>query len=153
MLAPVGKRSKVTWDAISPAPSLFELGFAPTDLKIPSGMSGGARLCEDFFARIDRYAAARDFPAVKGVSYLSPHLRFGTVSIRRLAAAGVDTIEAGSFVSPKWVPQMADTNEVLAALDLHGNINYPVLTPNQYGFEQALAAEVKEVAVFAAASE
>lgn len=73
--------------------------------------------------------------------------------IRRLAAAGIDTIEAGSFVSPKWVPQMADTNEVLAALDLHGTINYPVLTPNQYGFEQALAAGVKEVAVFAAASE
>ncbi len=74
-------------DAVAPAPSLPELGFAPTDLKIPCGMSGGARLCEDFFARIDRYGAARDYPAVKGVSYLSPHLRFGTVSIRRLAAA------------------------------------------------------------------
>ncbi|WP_131112269.1 cryptochrome/photolyase family protein [Sulfuricystis thermophila] len=72
--------------AVPPAPTLQEIGFAPTDLKIPCGMSGGERLCEDFLTRIDRYHATRDFPAVKGVSYLSPHLRFGTVSIRRLVA-------------------------------------------------------------------
>ena len=56
------------------------------ELQMPAGMRGGRRLFEDFAARIDRYKRARDFPAVKGVSYLSTHLRFGTVSIRQLAA-------------------------------------------------------------------
>ena len=57
------------------------------ELKLPTGMSGGARLLEDFLERIDRYQETRDFPAMKGPSYLSVHLRFGTVSIRQLAAA------------------------------------------------------------------
>jgi deoxyribodipyrimidine photo-lyase len=70
-------------------PTLAELGFEPTDLKqigVVPGMSGARERVEDFFTRIDRYKTARDFPAVKGVSYLSVHLRFGTVSIRELAA-------------------------------------------------------------------
>ncbi|QLG88540.1 deoxyribodipyrimidine photo-lyase [Chitinibacter bivalviorum] len=70
-------------------PSLKELGFAKTNLsemKIPLGMSGGEKLFEDFKNRIDNYKEARDFPAVKGVSYLSAHLRFGTVSIRELVS-------------------------------------------------------------------
>ncbi|MEQ1592025.1 MAG: deoxyribodipyrimidine photo-lyase [Thiobacillaceae bacterium] len=74
----------------TPIPSLQEIGFAPTSLvalKLPTGMSGGAHLLDDFLQRIDRYQAARDFPAVKGSSYLSVHLRFGTVSVRQLAAA------------------------------------------------------------------
>lgn len=74
-------------EAVPPAPTLADLGFAPTDLRIPCGMSGGARLFGEFLARIDRYHETRDFPAVQGVSCLSPHLRFGTVSIRQLAAA------------------------------------------------------------------
>ena len=77
-------------DAVLPTPTfptLADLGFAPTDLKVPTGMRGGAQLFEDFLTRIDCYHEARDFPAVKGCSYLSPHLRFGTVSIRQLAAA------------------------------------------------------------------
>ncbi|WP_348945814.1 deoxyribodipyrimidine photo-lyase [Chitinibacter sp. FCG-7] len=68
-------------------PSLKELGFAKTnlaELKIPLGMAGAEKLFEDFKNRIDDYKEARDFPAVKGVSYLSVHLRFGTVSIREL---------------------------------------------------------------------
>jgi len=77
--------------AVTPSlPSLAELGFLPTDLarlNMPCGMSGGATLFDDFLARIDRYADTRDFPAQKGPSYLSPHLRFGTVSIRQLVAA------------------------------------------------------------------
>ncbi len=70
-------------------PSLTGIGFEPTnlsELQMPLGMSGGRKLFEDFTARIDRYKRARDFPAVRGVSYLSAHLRFGTVSIRQLAA-------------------------------------------------------------------
>ncbi|MDO9599204.1 MAG: hydroxymethylglutaryl-CoA lyase [Azoarcus sp.] len=75
--------------------------------------------------------------------------------IRRLAAAGLTTIEATSFVSPKWVPQMGDNAEVLGrvlAAPAPG-VDYPVLTPNLKGFEAALAAGAREVAVFGAASE
>ncbi|KVW96677.1 cryptochrome/photolyase family protein [Thiobacillus denitrificans] len=71
-------------------PSLQDMGFEPTNLfemKLPTGMAGGAQLFEDFLDRIDRYQDARDFPAQKGPSTLSVHLRFGTVSIRQLAAA------------------------------------------------------------------
>jgi len=70
-------------------PTLQQLGFEATDLaelKLPTGMSGAQALFRDFTERIDDYAVKRDFPAVKGTSYLSVHLRFGTVSIRQLAA-------------------------------------------------------------------
>jgi len=78
--------------------------------------------------------------------------------IRRLAAAGVRTIEATAFVSPKWVPQMADHAEVMSAVATDpalqaGGFDFPVLAPNLKGFEAAVAAGAKEVAVFAAASE
>ena len=72
-----------------PLPTLQQLGFEATDLaelKLPTGMSGAQALFRDFTGRIDDYAARRDFPAVKGTSYLSAHLRFGTLSIRQLAA-------------------------------------------------------------------
>ncbi|BCM24369.1 cryptochrome/photolyase family protein [Methyloradius palustris] len=68
--------------------SLESMGFQRTNLKtmkLPTGMSGGATLFNDFTDRIQQYKAARDFPAVKGPSYLSVHLRFGTVSVRHLA--------------------------------------------------------------------
>jgi len=73
--------------------------------------------------------------------------------IERLAEAGCSVIEAGAFVSPKWVPQMADTAEVLAALPRRPGLRYPVLVPNLKGLERALAAGVEEIAVFGAASE
>jgi len=73
--------------------------------------------------------------------------------IRLLKNAGVRDIEVASFVSPKWVPQMADAADVLAALDLNDSTNYAVLTPNLKGFERALASGVQEIAVFSAASE
>ncbi|HIP79009.1 MAG TPA: hydroxymethylglutaryl-CoA lyase [Kiloniellaceae bacterium] len=73
--------------------------------------------------------------------------------IERLAEAGCPVVEAGAFVSPKWVPQMADTAEVLAALKKRPGVRYPVLVPNEKGLERALAAGVEEIAVFAAASE
>lgn len=75
--------------------------------------------------------------------------------IKRLIEAGEKHIEATAFVSPKWVPQMADHNEMMAGLkDLDAKgIMFPVLTPNMRGFEGALAGGAKEVAVFAAASE
>jgi hydroxymethylglutaryl-CoA lyase len=73
--------------------------------------------------------------------------------IERLADAGLGVIEAGSFVSPKWVPQMADTAEVMAGLARRPGVRYPVLVPNMKGYEAARAAGVDEIAVFAAASE
>nr|AEX20405.1 hydroxymethylglutaryl-CoA lyase [Aquincola tertiaricarbonis] len=73
--------------------------------------------------------------------------------IERLAKAGLRHIEATSFVSPKWVPQMADHAEIMAGLPALPGVHYPVLTPNLKGYEAAVAAGAKEVAVFAAASE
>ncbi len=72
--------------------------------------------------------------------------------INGLVKAGLNSIEAGAFVSPKWVPQMADTKDVLAQLEL-SNANFSVLTPNLKGAELALSAGVKEFAIFTAASE
>ncbi len=73
--------------------------------------------------------------------------------IERLADAGLKVIESGSFVSPKWVPKMADTAAVLAGIKRRPGVHYPVLVPNMKGLEGALAADVTEIAVFAAASE
>ena len=73
--------------------------------------------------------------------------------IDRLTDAGLPAIEATSFVSPKWVPQMADGAQVMAAIRRKPGVRYPVLTPNIKGFEAAIAAGADEVAVFVAASE
>ena len=73
--------------------------------------------------------------------------------IDNLAAAGVKSIEVGSFVSPKWVPQMADTADVMAGIMRRDDVSYSVLVPNMQGFEAAQEAGAGEIAVFAAASE
>ncbi|MFT5452895.1 MAG: hydroxymethylglutaryl-CoA lyase [Enterobacterales bacterium] len=73
--------------------------------------------------------------------------------INLLGKAGLTVIEATSFVSPKWVPQMADAEILMQRLKQEKHIRYPVLTPNLQGFERALAAGAKEVAIFGAASE
>jgi len=73
--------------------------------------------------------------------------------IERLARAGLRAIEATAFVSPKWVPQMADHDAVLRGIKRHPGVAFPVLVPNMKGLEAALAAGAREVAVFGAASE
>ena len=73
--------------------------------------------------------------------------------IGRLADAGLPAVEATAFVSPKWIPQMADHTEVLEGIRRKPGVSYPVLTPNLKGFEAACAAGATEVAVFGAASE
>ena len=73
--------------------------------------------------------------------------------IDRLARAGLPAVEAGAFVSPKWVPQMADSEEVFRRIERRDGVTYPALTPNMRGFERAIAVGVREVGVFAAASE
>ncbi len=73
--------------------------------------------------------------------------------INRLTAAGFPNIEAASFVSPKWVPQMADGSQVMAGIQRQPGTIYSALTPNMRGLEAALAAQADEVVIFAAASE
>ncbi|WP_244434312.1 hydroxymethylglutaryl-CoA lyase [Agrobacterium tumefaciens] len=73
--------------------------------------------------------------------------------IEGLIGAGLKTIEAGSFVSPKWVPQMAGSAEVLASISNHDGVSLPMLVPNLKGFEAARDAEATEIAIFASASE
>ncbi|KAK2630814.1 hypothetical protein QOZ80_UnG0725140 [Eleusine coracana subsp. coracana] len=73
--------------------------------------------------------------------------------IHKLVAAGLSVVEATSFVSPKWVPQLADAKDVLSGIPQAPNVRFPVLTPNLRGFQSAVAAGAKEIAVFASASE
>lgn len=73
--------------------------------------------------------------------------------IQRLAAAGLTTIEATSFVHPRWVPQLADAETVLAELDLAGAVDYPVLVPNERGLDRAITAGVEHIAIFGSATE
>jgi deoxyribodipyrimidine photo-lyase len=99
-------------------PSLAALGFEKTnlsDVKIPMGSAGGQALFTEFLERMDRYGDTRDFPAVKGPSYLSVHLRFGTVSIRQLAReahkrafprAGMGEGTAGSEGARVWLSEL-----------------------------------------------
>lgn len=85
---------------------------------------------------------ARTLPAAVRVEFLT-----------RLADAGLTTLEAGAFVSPRWVPQMAGTDEVFKALPQRPGVTWTALVPNEQGLEAALASGCAEVAVFAAASE
>jgi isopropylmalate/homocitrate/citramalate synthase len=73
--------------------------------------------------------------------------------IEALADAGLSVIEAGAFVHPKWVPQMADTAQVFRALQKRPGVDYPVLVPNVKGLERALEADVRSIAIFTAASD
>ena len=73
--------------------------------------------------------------------------------IGRLADAGLTQIEAGAFVSPRWVPQMAGSDEVLLALSSRSDLRLPVLVPNRKGYQAARVAGAREIAVFGAASQ
>lgn len=86
-----------------PIPALETMGFIPVTHRIPSGMSGGQTLFDDFKARMAHYREARDFPAIKGPSYLSAHLRFGTVSIRSLAGHAWAYHDAGAAT---WLSEL-----------------------------------------------
>lgn len=110
---PVGKHA----DALAPipverraaVPELAAFGFEPSnlaDLKILPGSAGGRQLFDEFVSRMDQYHATRDFPAVKGPSYLGVHLRFGTVSIRRLAAAALHLQQRSSEGAAVWLSEL-----------------------------------------------
>lgn len=90
-------------------PTLGDLGFEPTNLhqlRLPTGSRGGEELLDDFLERIDHYADARDYPAIKGPSYLSPHLRFGTLSVRRLARLAWQRMQGGSRGAEAWLSEL-----------------------------------------------
>jgi deoxyribodipyrimidine photo-lyase len=88
-------------------PPLAQLGFDEIGpLKIPTGMQGAESLLKDFLERIDRYDETRDYPGVKGPSYLSTHLRFGTVSIRHLASLAWTRAQAGSKGAQTWLSEL-----------------------------------------------
>jgi deoxyribodipyrimidine photo-lyase len=90
-------------------PTLADLGFEPTNLStlhVPTGSPGGLALFEDFFDRMDRYDETRNFPAVKGPSYLGVHLRFGTVSIRQLASTAYQRMLTGSAGAEVWLSEL-----------------------------------------------
>ena len=90
-------------------PSLADIGFESTNLSslhVPTGSPGGQALFEDFFDRMDRYDTQRDFPAIKGPSYLGVHLRFGTVSIRELAALAWRRTNEGSRGAQVWLSEL-----------------------------------------------
>lgn len=103
LLAPYTTQAKRGQLSAPPAnekfPSLTEMGFAACDLealKIPTGMQGGQMLIDDFVHRMANYDETRNFPSVKGPSYLSVHLRFGTVSIRALARRAMEAMQSGT---------------------------------------------------------
>ncbi len=90
-------------------PTLEAMGFERTNLralKFPTGASGGAKLFDDFVGRMDRYDETRNFPSIKGPSYLSTHLRFGTVSIRGLARAAYTRWREGSRGAEVWLSEL-----------------------------------------------
>jgi deoxyribodipyrimidine photo-lyase len=93
----------------APVPSLADLGFEKTnlgELEIPTGSQGGAALFDDFFQRIDRYHETRDFPSVRGPSYLGVHLRFGTVSVRALAGVAHQLALQGDAGAATWLGEL-----------------------------------------------
>lgn len=91
-------------------PTLADIGFAPSNLHhlpLPTGMQGAQQLLQDFVPRLADYHAARDFPGRKGVSYLSVHLRFGTISIRQLAGLAAGQAANGCLGAQTWLSELA----------------------------------------------
>ncbi|NDP57834.1 MAG: deoxyribodipyrimidine photo-lyase [Oxalobacteraceae bacterium] len=125
--------------AVSPVahvmPTLAELGFAPTNfaqLKIPTGMSGGQQLVDNFMERIDKYKQTRDFPAIKGPSYLSVHLRFGTVSIRHLARRACEAarIAADASGANTWLAELVWRDFYFMILQHHPRVVHGAFKPD-----------------------
>ncbi len=108
-----------------PPPGLADIGFERTNLgalKIPTGARGGQALFEEFFDRMDHYHVARDFPAVKGPSYLGVHLRFGTVSIRQLASAGHQLSLQGMQGAAVWLSELVWRDFYMQVLAHHPHV-------------------------------
>lgn len=117
-------------------PTLADIGFKPSNLgtlPLPTGMRGGQQLLEEFVKRMDNYHATRDYPGVKGPSYLSTHLRFGTVSIRELVALAWQRQLAGSEGAATWLSELIWRDFYVAIL-----ANFPHVV--QHAFKPAYDA-------------
>lgn len=116
-------------------PTLGELGFEKTnlsELQIPTGMQGGQDLLDDFAERMRNYDSTRDFPAVKGPSYLSVHLRFGTVSIRGLVRRALDAIRmgAGGSGAAVWLSELVWRDFYFMILYQHPHVRESAFKPD-----------------------
>jgi deoxyribodipyrimidine photo-lyase len=114
----------------SGVPSLADIGFQPTNLsslRLPTGASGARQLFEDFFDRMDEYHDTRNFPSKKGPSYLSVHLRFGTVSIRQLVATALQRQIQGSQGAAVWLSELVWRDFYFQIL-----ANFPHVAHNAY---------------------
>lgn len=126
-------------------------------------LSKWARLPSNVFNRVRSYATKQSVDFIKlvevgprdGLQNEKTVVPTGVKVdfINRLSETGLKSIEVTSFVSPKWIPQMADNSQVFQQIEKRDSISYPVLVPNLKGLENAVAADVKEIAVFSAASE
>ena len=115
-------------------PSLQQLGFTPSnfaELRIPTGMSGGQSLIDNFLERIGKYKATRDYPAVKGPSYLSVHLRFGTVSVRHLARRASETarLAADATGAQCWLAELVWRDFYFMILHHHPRVTERAFKP------------------------
>ena len=126
-------------------PSLAGLGFQPTNLaslKLRPGEAGAQALLADFLKRIDDYQQARDFPAVRGPSYLSVHLRFGTVSIRQLAAEASQRVqESGSPGAATWLSELVWRDFYHQILHHHPHVVHSAFKPAYDAIEWEQSAE------------
>ena len=121
--------------ALAGIPALNELGFAKTnlaELNIPTGMQGGQALFDDFIERMPNYDCTRDFPAVKGPSYLSVHLRFGTVSIRALVRRALDAMRtgAGGTGAAVWLAELVWRDFYFMILYQHPHVQERAFKPD-----------------------
>ena len=122
-----GKFAAIPKSLDLPIPSIQNMGFTPTDIQtyIPPGMSGASQLFEEFLSRMDHYHATRDYPSVKGPSYLSVHSRFGTISIRALVREAHQRMLAGSMGATIWLSELIWRDFYFMILS-----NHPRLAPN-----------------------
>lgn len=117
---------------LRPLPSLQALGFAPTNLAtlpLPLGESGARQMLDAFLQRIDTYDQSRDFPARKGPSYLSVHLRFGTVSVREVAALAWARMQAGSSGAQVWLSELVWRDFYFQILFHHPHVVHGAFKP------------------------
>ena len=113
-------------------PTLESLGFLRTNLhqlRLPSGPAGAQELLDDFIGRIDQYDDTRNYPAVKGPSYLSTHLRFGTVSVRQLAREAMQRREGGSRGAEVWLSELIWRDFYHQVLHHHPHVVHSAFKP------------------------
>ncbi|MDD2924841.1 deoxyribodipyrimidine photo-lyase [Rhodoferax sp.] len=127
-------------------PTLADIGFVPSNLgslAVATGMHGGQQLLEAFFKRMDNYHATRDYPAVKGPSYLGIHLRFGTVSIRQLATLAWQRQLGGSLGAAAWLSELIWRDFYVAILANFPHVAQHAFKPayDAISWEQGPAAE------------